>query len=241
MDVEHPPTGVDAIHRALVDARLVENIDTWLGDDVRHRLLLRTCYALPNCSSSPGRRVVMGSDRREVMCGGTGEPYHEKYTCQDMWYTEPVSCSHGRAVSLSGARCARLRMAEQLRAGPVCDPLTTDAARLHVCDKAIFHFTRVSELQLRQARYLCRLDETRRCVPCHTTSESFGASLKDAFGRCRWSCPSPGLAADPPLPGPLPPMPPTLQPRYLTPPNRGSQTTVCRGDNEVSVQAVEPL
>src|SRR3954463_14718130 len=36
MDVEHPVALVDAVHRTLVDARLVEHIDTGLSDHVRH-------------------------------------------------------------------------------------------------------------------------------------------------------------------------------------------------------------
>ena len=41
VDVEHPLALVDAVDRALVDARAVLQVDTRLGDDVRHRILLR--------------------------------------------------------------------------------------------------------------------------------------------------------------------------------------------------------
>src|SRR6185437_14156120 len=36
VDVEHPVALVDAVDRALLDARLVEQINAWLGDDVGH-------------------------------------------------------------------------------------------------------------------------------------------------------------------------------------------------------------
>src|SRR3712207_295770 len=36
VDVEHPVALVDAVDRTLVDARLVEDVDTSLGDDVGH-------------------------------------------------------------------------------------------------------------------------------------------------------------------------------------------------------------
>src|SRR6266498_5207325 len=36
VDVEHPVAFVDAVDRALLDARSVQHIDAWLGDDVSH-------------------------------------------------------------------------------------------------------------------------------------------------------------------------------------------------------------
>src|SRR5690606_7023519 len=42
MDVEHPLALVDAVHGALVDARLVEHVDAGLGDHVGHWALLES-------------------------------------------------------------------------------------------------------------------------------------------------------------------------------------------------------
>src|SRR5690606_34170183 len=42
VDVEHPLALVDAVHGALVDARLVEHVDAGLGDHVGHWALLES-------------------------------------------------------------------------------------------------------------------------------------------------------------------------------------------------------
>ena len=53
VDVEHPAALVDAVHRALFDARLVEQVDAGLGDHVRHgwssTRAFSGCQYVPRC------------------------------------------------------------------------------------------------------------------------------------------------------------------------------------------------
>src|SRR5215469_6245297 len=46
VDVKHPLALVDAVHRALFDARLVKDIDAWLRDDIGHAGLLSSSLTL---------------------------------------------------------------------------------------------------------------------------------------------------------------------------------------------------
>src|SRR4029453_10284875 len=48
VDVEHPLALVDAVDRALLDARLVEQVDARLRDDVGHRTLLLDAAGSPD-------------------------------------------------------------------------------------------------------------------------------------------------------------------------------------------------
>src|SRR5206468_1626057 len=64
VDHEHPRRLVDAVDRADIDARLVLDVDTGLGDDVCHRT---TCPTLP-------RRVDLRSAPRYARTARTSPP-----------------------------------------------------------------------------------------------------------------------------------------------------------------------
>src|SRR4051812_45139400 len=79
VDVEHPVALVDAVHRTLVDARLVEDVDAGLGDDVGHGESLPG-NARATTLAGPGP-IVRGqydgrlpAQREGSRCGAGGSP-----------------------------------------------------------------------------------------------------------------------------------------------------------------------